>query len=156
MTRYRLAPSPIGQLVISGDDVVTGIRFERHRGRSPIGDGWRRDDTAFAGAVAELDEWFAGARRSFAFDLRLDGTRLQQRVWAALRAIPFGTTRTYGDVALELGTAARAVGHANARNPLSIVVPCHRLVGARGLTGYAGGLDRKRWLLDHEAVSSSP
>jgi len=106
-------------------------------------------------AAAQLEEYFGGTRNTFELPLATAGTPLQERVWAALRTLPYGRTTTYGRIAAELGMgpgAARAVGTANARNPISIVVPCHRVVGAGGsLTGYAGGLDAKRWLLTHEA-----
>jgi methylated-DNA-[protein]-cysteine S-methyltransferase len=104
-------------------------------------------------AEAQLAEYFAGTRRTFDLDLDPAGTDFQLRAWNALRAIPFGQTISYGQQAVELGEpgAARAVGAANGRNPLSIVVPCHRVVAASGaLTGFAGGLDTKAWLLDHE------
>jgi methylated-DNA-[protein]-cysteine S-methyltransferase len=104
-------------------------------------------------AEAQLAEYFAGARRTFDLDLDPAGTDFQMRAWSALRRIPYGQTISYGEQAAELGEpgAARAVGAANGRNPLSIVVPCHRVVAASGaLTGFAGGLDTKAWLLDHE------
>jgi methylated-DNA-[protein]-cysteine S-methyltransferase len=104
-------------------------------------------------AAGQLAAWFRGALRTFDLPLRPRGTPFQRAVWQELRRIPYGTTRTYGDVAAALGnpTASRAVGAANGRNPISIIVPCHRVIGATGaLTGYAGGLARKRWLLDHE------
>jgi methylated-DNA-[protein]-cysteine S-methyltransferase len=107
----------------------------------------------FARATDQLAEYFAGTRRVFDLPLAPHGTEFQQRVWRALRAITYGETRTYGELALSLGrpSAARAVGAANGKNPLSIVVPCHRVIGATGaLTGYAGGMAAKQWLLDHE------
>lgn len=107
----------------------------------------------------ELDAYFAGNLDRFDTPLAASGTPFQKRVWQALREIPCGATATYGDIARRLGqpTAARAVGLANNRNPLPIVVPCHRVVGANGsLTGFAGGLWRKRWLLDHEQKSRKP
>jgi O-6-methylguanine DNA methyltransferase len=105
-------------------------------------------------AAEQLDQYFAGARRRFDLPLDLPGTPFQQRVWQALSEIPFGETLSYGQLAARIGKpgAARAVGLANNRNPISIIVPCHRVIGADGsLTGYGGGLDRKRWLLAHEA-----
>jgi methylated-DNA-[protein]-cysteine S-methyltransferase len=104
-------------------------------------------------AQGQLEEYFAGTRRDFDLDLDPAGTDFQLRAWQALRTIPYGRTISYGEQAAELGepAAARAVGAANGRNPLSIVVPCHRVVAASGaLTGFAGGLDTKAWLLDHE------
>ena len=103
---------------------------------------------------AQLGEYFAGDRTTFDVDLDLHGTPFQQQVWARLQAIPYGATATYGALATDLGSpgASRAVGMANNKNPVAIIVPCHRVVGASGdLTGYAGGLDRKRFLLDLEA-----
>lgn len=148
LVRFTTLQTPAGELVLAGDDpgAVTGIWFDR-----AIPDGWRRDDDSFAAAREQLADWFTGGRRDLTFEVSVAGTAFQRRVWEALRAIPFGTTRTYGDVARELGTAPRAVGRANGSNPLSVVVPCHRLVGSDGgLRGYLGGTDVKRWLLDHE------
>ncbi len=110
-------------------------------------------DALLAEARRQLDEYFAGDRRGFELPLDPAGTPFQQRAWRALGEVPFGETRTYAAQALQLGLAhgARAIGSANARNPLPVVIPCHRLVGTNGaLTGYAGGLDRKAWLLRHE------
>jgi methylated-DNA-[protein]-cysteine S-methyltransferase len=107
----------------------------------------------FAAAADQLARYFAGTLTRFDLPLALGGTPFQQQVWLALRAVPFGTTVTYGQLADQLGrpTAARAVGLANGHNPVSIIVPCHRVVGSDGsLTGYGGGLDRKRFLLDFE------
>ena len=122
---------------------------------------WAEDDAATPGgshpvlevACAQLDEYFAGERRRFSVPVRLEGTAWEQRVWRELEAIPYGTTTAYGELAVRLGAprAARAVGAANARNPVSILVPCHRVVGARGaLRGYAWGVARKAQLLAHE------
>jgi methylated-DNA-[protein]-cysteine S-methyltransferase len=154
MTTYSLTPSPVGELMLVGDgERLRGLYMEEHR-RGPLVDpAWRRDDGAFAAARAQLAEYFAGERRAFDLDLDPVGTEWQLRVWDALRRIPYGETASYGELAASVCTpaAARAVGAANARNPISIVVPCHRVVGASGLlTGYAGGVERKRWLLDHE------
>ena len=104
--------------------------------------------------AAELRAYFAGELKCFATPVApVVGTAFQQRVWAALRRIPFGTTWSYGELAAEVGSVARAVGGANGANPVSIIVPCHRVIGADGsLTGYAGGMERKRWLLRHEGV----
>ena len=115
---------------------------------------WRRDDDSFGSVRAQLDEYFAGSRKSFDTDLDLRGTEWELGVWQALVRIPYGETRSYGEIAREVCTvrAARAVGLANGRNPVAIIVPCHRVVGADGrLTGFGGGLDRKRSLLDLEA-----
>ena len=131
--------------------MLRGLYLPPHRhAPTPNDGGWTRDDDAFPEARAQLAEYFAGERA--AFDLELDpaGTPWQRRVWAALRDIPHGETRSYGEIARALGApgASRAVGHANGRNPISIVVPCHRVVGSDGrLTGYGGGMERKAALL---------
>ena len=112
-----------------------------------------RDDDALAPVATQLRDYFAGARTRFELPLSPHGTAFQQKVWLALREIPFGRTTTYGQIAVDLGhpTASRAVGLANGRNPIAVIVPCHRVIGANGsLTGFGGGLPRKRWLLDHE------
>lgn len=153
--RFARVTTPIGDLVVAGDGAVHGVLFDPHRGGDPVGSDWKRDDDAFADAAAQLTEWFAGARRDFDFELAPVGTPFQRRVWDALRAIPYGETRTYAEIAASLRTAPRAVGAANGANPFAVVVPCHRLVGTAGLTGYAGGLERKRWLLDFEGQTSS-
>jgi methylated-DNA-[protein]-cysteine S-methyltransferase len=125
------------------------------------GDGDRRDGRAhpvLAAAARQLDEYFAGQREVFELPLAPRGTDFQRAVWAALRAIPHGETRSYEQVAKAIGrpTASRAVGAANGKNPIAIIVPCHRVIGADGsLTGYAGGLPVKRWLLRHERREGS-
>jgi methylated-DNA-[protein]-cysteine S-methyltransferase len=114
-----------------------------------------RDDGAFPQAVEQLEAYFAGELTAFDLALRLDGTDFERRVWDQLLAIPYGETLSYGEVARRLGqpTASRAVGLANGRNPIGIIVPCHRVIGADGtLTGYGGGLPRKRALLDLESA----
>ena len=153
--KHRIVPSPLGALTLVVTDVgaLAGVYVPGHAHLPERPDWGERDDTVAADAAAQLGEYFAGVRTDF--DLVLDprGTDFQRRVWAALREIPYGATWTYGRLAAHLGApgAARAVGLANGRNPLTIVVPCHRVVGASGaLTGYAGGFDRKAWLLAHE------
>jgi methylated-DNA-[protein]-cysteine S-methyltransferase len=108
-----------------------------------------------ARAALQLNEYFAGQRTTFDLPLEAMGSVFEHRVWKALRSIPYGTTTSYGDLAKRLGdpSATRAVGSANGKNPIPIIIPCHRVVGANGdLTGFGGGLDRKRWLLEHEGV----
>jgi len=120
--------------------------------------GWEPADTAFAAAVDQLEEYFAGQRTEFELELELAGTPFQRRVWSALMTIPYGQTRSYGEIAMQLDApgASRAVGLANGRNPIAIIVPCHRVIGANGkLTGYGGGLSRKRALLDLETAKAS-
>ncbi|MDQ6927497.1 MAG: methylated-DNA--[protein]-cysteine S-methyltransferase [Actinomycetota bacterium] len=153
----RSVASPIGLISLAGDgERLSGVYMTDHK-RAPLLDGARRDDEAFAETVRQLAEWFDGRRTTF--DLAVDprGTAFQLTVWKALVDIPFGETVTYGELAANVGQpgAARAIGHAVARNPVSIIVPCHRVVGAKGvLTGFAGGLERKRWLLDHERTAA--
>jgi methylated-DNA-[protein]-cysteine S-methyltransferase len=153
MIRYRMVESPIGPLTLAGSDhALTHLLMADHA-HAPDRAGWRRDDTAFSAAAVQLDAYFAGDRTEFDLDLELGGTDFQRRVWSALLTIPYGQTRSYGQIADQIGapSASRAVGLANGRNPISIIVPCHRVIGSNGsLTGYGGGLDRKRALLDLE------
>jgi methylated-DNA-[protein]-cysteine S-methyltransferase len=153
-TYYSYLDSPLGPILLRGDgQFVTGLFLPRHkRGPEPQSD-WRRDDGALALIRAQLTEYFAGERDAFDVPLRLSGTPFQQRVWQELTRIPYGTTISYGQLAKRVGrpTASRAVGAANGRNPVSIIVPCHRVIGAGGqLTGYGGGLENKEWLLAWE------
>ena len=149
-----MIPSPVGELVLVGDEAgLRGLYLPDHRHAPPVDPAWRRDPGPFAEAREQLDAYFAGERTTFDLRLRAVGTPFQREVWAALEGIPYGETRGYGELAAQLGRpgAARAVGLANGRNPISIVVPCHRVVGAGGaLTGYGGGLAAKRALLDLE------
>ncbi|MCL2781678.1 MAG: methylated-DNA--[protein]-cysteine S-methyltransferase [Actinomycetia bacterium] len=154
--RYAHIDSPLGALLLVGDESgLAGLHLTTGRGAITPSPAWEPAATAdFADARAQLDEYFAGARQRFELALRPAGTPYQLRVWAALRDIPYGATTSYGELAAAIGSpaGARAVGLANGRNPISIIVPCHRVVGADGsLTGYGGGLPAKRWLLDHEA-----
>jgi len=143
--------TPIGELLITGDGrAVTALDMAPFE-RPATG---RRDDPSLEAAWVQLEEYFAGTRTRFDLELVTAGTDFQQRVWAALRTIPYGTTVSYGELAGRVGNprASRAVGMANNRNPIAIIVPCHRVIGADGsLTGYGGGLDRKQMLLDLEA-----
>jgi methylated-DNA-[protein]-cysteine S-methyltransferase len=153
-TRYRIIESPIGPLTIAGDgETITNLTMD-DQSHPPRGtDAWRRDDSAFDDVVAQLDAYFEGDLREFDVPLQLAGTEFQQRVWNALLDIPYGETESYGQLATRIGqpTAFRAVGLANGRNPVAIIVPCHRVIGSSGsLIGYGGGLDRKRALLDLE------
>jgi methylated-DNA-[protein]-cysteine S-methyltransferase len=153
-TRHTVVDSPLGALTLVAEgDALTGVYFEGHlRGPSPDALG-SREDAGFEDARGQLEEYFAGRRQSFDLPLAPRGEPFQRRVWALLEQIPYGETRSYGQLARELGdpALAQAVGAANGRNPLSVIVPCHRVVGADGsLTGYAGGLERKRLLLDLE------
>lgn len=150
--------TPIGTLTLVASTAGLRAVLWPHDDPARVRLGERSDNTAdptLATAAVQLGEYLAGSRRSF--DLPLDpvGTDFQRSAWEALRQIPFGTTISYGEQAERIGDRrkARAVGAANARNPLSIVVPCHRVVGSTGsLTGFAGGVDTKAWLLAHEAA----
>jgi methylated-DNA-[protein]-cysteine S-methyltransferase len=152
---YTTVASPIGELLlVGGEEGLRGLFMQPHRHGPAVGPGWRRDPGALAGATSQLEEYFAGERTQFELPLAPHGTPFQQDVWALLCEIPFGETTSYGALATRLGRPdrARAVGAANGRNPISIVVPCHRVIGAGGaLVGYGGGLERKRALLAHEA-----
>jgi methylated-DNA-[protein]-cysteine S-methyltransferase len=153
--RFSLLDSPIGELLLLADGTgLRGLVMERREGGHAVDPAWRRDDAALAPVREQLAAYFAGERREFDLELAPQGTAFQQRVWAALREIPYGETTSYGELADRLGRpgAARAVGLANGRNPIAVIVPCHRVIGADGtLTGFGGGLERKRALLAHEA-----
>lgn len=176
MSWFEVMETPLGELFVGGSARgVHRIDFVRdHRNGHPgdydvaywadrleleSGESAMRDAEAAREAVDQLREYLEGARREFTFALAPVGTDWQQAVWRELRTIPFGATTTYGAIAHTLGrpSAARAVGASVGRNPIGIVVPCHRVVGASGaLTGYAGGMDRKRWLLDLESRVAWP
>ncbi|HYJ75829.1 MAG TPA: methylated-DNA--[protein]-cysteine S-methyltransferase [Kineosporiaceae bacterium] len=159
---WTLLPTPVGELLLTTDgDALTAVFFERHRGGHDerplsLARGGVRDDEhpVLAAATTQLGEYFARERQVFDLPLAPAGTVFQQRVWQALLDIPYGATTSYGEIARRLGQppgASRAVGLANGSNPISIIIPCHRVVGSDGsLTGYGGGLDRKRYLLDLE------
>ncbi|MCV6606350.1 MAG: methylated-DNA--[protein]-cysteine S-methyltransferase [Porticoccaceae bacterium] len=140
--------SPIGNIRISADDKgLTELRFRDQ----PLSDA--SQNALLAKTARQLGEYFAGERQVFDLPLNPAGTDFQQRVWQQLLSVGFGDTTNYGSIASNLGkpTASRAVGAANGQNPISIIVPCHRIIGSSGkLTGYAGGLERKQWLLNHE------
>lgn len=153
--KFRVIESPIGPLLLARDDA--GLREIRFGKGAPfsIPDDWAQDHEALEDCAAQLDEYFAGRRKSFDLDLAPAGTAFQRSVWSALLAIPFGRTVSYRDVAKMSGRpgSVRAVGAANGANPIPIVIPCHRVIGADGsLTGYGGGLENKKWLLRHEGV----
>ena len=151
---HTVVESPIGPLTLVADDgALTALLMEVHRHGAKNPERGPRDDTAFGSAREQLDAYFAGDLTTFDLPVKPEGTEFQQRVWKALQEIPFGQTCSYGELASSLGDpgASRAVGLANGRNPISIVIPCHRVIGADGsLTGYGGGIERKRFLLDHE------
>ncbi|MDN0200821.1 methylated-DNA--[protein]-cysteine S-methyltransferase [Streptomyces sp. S.PNR 29] len=155
MKQHTVIDSPYGPLTLVADDgVLCGLYMTGQRHRPPEETFGARDDTLFGEAEEQLEAYFAGELKEFTLPLRLSGTPFQRSVWDQLCRIPYGETRTYGDLAAALGnpTASRAVGLANGRNPIGIIVPCHRVIGAGGsLTGYGGGLDRKKRLLDFES-----
>ncbi|MDT9698120.1 methylated-DNA--[protein]-cysteine S-methyltransferase [Streptomyces sp. P17] len=158
MHQHTVIDSPYGPLTLVADDgVLCGLYMTEQRHRPPEETFGTRDDTLFGAAEEQLEAYFAGELKEFALELRLNGTPFQRSVWDQLRRIPYGETRSYGDLADALGNpgASRAVGLANGKNPIGIIVPCHRVVGANGsLTGYGGGLDRKQRLLEFEGGSA--
>lgn len=162
-TAYLTMPSPVGELLLTAtDEGLTRVWFEEHRHGGPRSAEWRSAeevggaaDRILRDAREQLDAYFAGERTTFDLPLAAAGTPFQERVWEALRSIPFGHTTSYGEIAIRMGEpkAVRAVGAANGRNPIPIIVPCHRVIGANGdLTGFGGGIERKRWLLEHEGA----
>ncbi len=161
MTSYSIVATPVGDLLLTASETaLTRLLFPRADGTHDIKTDWLADDALSTGASPilaavrrQLSEYFAGVRQQFNIPLHATGTVFQQRVWQALRDIPYGETIAYGTLAERIGNpkAVRAVGLANGRNPISIIVPCHRVIGANGsLTGYGGGLERKTLLLDLE------
>lgn len=153
MDIYTTIDSPMGEILLVGDgSVLTRVTFDVASAQA----GWRREPLAFAEAERQFGEYFAGGRTSFDLPLGARGTEFQERVWAEVAAVPYGTTTSYGALAARIGAPAdriRAVGAAIGANPLLIVVPCHRVVAANGaLTGYAGGLERKHALLTLEGA----
>jgi methylated-DNA-[protein]-cysteine S-methyltransferase len=149
MIVYGVVPAPFGELLVAKNgNAVVEIRFE------PGTIDARRDDGAVADVAAQLQQYFRGERSAFELPLAPRGTEFQQLVWRALQRIPYGETRSYSDIAREIGrpAAVRAVGAANGANPIPIVIPCHRVVGSNGsLTGFGGGIETKRWLLALES-----
>lgn len=155
MRYFFVMPSPVGELTLTEEDgQLVGLSFERGR----ISDAAEQPTPLLLCVKTQLEEYFSGRRRAFDLPLAPKGTPFQQAVWQALRQIPYGETRTYGEIAVQIGRprAARAVGMANRQNPIAVLQPCHRVIGASGrLTGYAGGLDRKEYLLRLEQKSGA-
>jgi methylated-DNA-[protein]-cysteine S-methyltransferase len=167
-TYYDVVDSPVGRLLLTGAPpagappadgmrALTGLYLlDAGAHSASVADGWIHRPGGFGAASAQLGEYFAGERTEFDLPLAPHGTPFQLAVWAELTRIPYGETASYGEVAAALGkspVASRAVGLANGRNPISIIVPCHRVIGADGsLTGYGWGLERKEWLLRHEGA----
>jgi len=158
-TRSRIVETPVGVITLAGDEALTRLWMHDQAHSPTDADAYSSDPQAFEDVVAQLEAYFAGELFDFDVPLRLDGTTFQRRVWNALREIPFGETASYGEIASRIGqpNASRAVGLANGRNPIAIIVPCHRVIGSNGsLTGYGGGLERKRWLLELEEQRHQP
>ncbi len=157
---YTTIDSPIGELLLLGDGrALHGLYMQDGRRPMAIAPGWRPSPSAFGEEIEQLAEYFAARRMSFEVTLAMYGTPFQLRVWRALQEIGYGETISYGELArrIDLPSAARAVGMANGCNPIGIIVPCHRVIGADGtLTGYGGGLERKRLLLELEARALAP
>jgi methylated-DNA-[protein]-cysteine S-methyltransferase len=153
-TYYSFLDSPLGPLLVYGDgEFVTGLFLSKPDDTWSIDASWQKSEAPFSTVREQLAEYFAGTRQEFDISIKLDGTPFQRRVWRELTRIPFGATISYAQLARRIGkpSASRAVGHANSRNPISILVPCHRVIGADGkLTGYAGGIANKEWLLTWE------
>ncbi|MFG1932316.1 methylated-DNA--[protein]-cysteine S-methyltransferase [Mycobacterium sp. NPDC048908] len=156
---FRSMDSPVGKLTLAGKQGRLMHLRMVDQTYEPSRDGWVPDDDAFSEAVDQLEAYFAGELTEFDVDLDLVGTAFQRKVWEALLTIPYGETRSYGEIARQIGTPAafRAVGLANGHNPIGIIVPCHRVIGSNGgLTGYGGGIDRKRALLALEKSRTAP
>ncbi len=151
---YGFTATPIGKVLLVGaGSALTGLYMADHAHTPPAAESWAPDHGELDYVRRQLDDYFSGARCEFDVTTRPPGTPFQRAVWSMLEAIPYGTTVTYGEIAGRLGrpSAYRAVGAANGQNPISIVIPCHRVIGAGGgLTGYGWGLERKAWLLRHE------
>ena len=156
-TYYTRIESPIEPLLLASDgESLTSLFMVTQRHGPFFSESWKRDDNAkpFAEARRQMEAYFAGELTEFDLPLNMIGTEFQKTVWRELLNIPFGVTISYGELAERVGnpSASRAVGAANGRNPISIIVPCHRVIGSNGkLTGYGGGIERKEWLLAHES-----
>ena len=148
---YHIVESPIGPILLAGDEEgLKYVNFLKGKTKIEVPDGWVENEDFFSEISRQLEAYFAGKLKSFEVKLAPEGTEFQKSVWRALCEIPYGETRTYKDIAIYIGNlkAYRAVGLANNRNPISIIVPCHRVIGTNGkLTGYASGLDVKEFLL---------
>ena len=152
--QYCTINSPVGKLLLAGDgDALKLVSFQDGTHPTSINSDWDHDETPFRDAIEQLNAYFAGELKTFTLKLKPEGTEFQQKVWQQLRSIPYGQTTSYGQIARALGNpqASRAVGAANGKNPISIVVPCHRVVGSSGsLVGFGGGLSIKETLLSLE------
>ena len=152
--QYCLTNSPVGKLLLAGDnEALRLISFQDGAHPTPCDPSWTYDEAPFRGAISQIKDYFAGKLKTFTLNLKPEGTSFQQKVWQQLRSIPYGQTTSYGQIARAVGDpqASRAVGAANGKNPLSIVIPCHRVIGTSGkLVGYGGGLNIKESLLSLE------
>ncbi|MBC6961221.1 MAG: methylated-DNA--[protein]-cysteine S-methyltransferase [Nitrosomonas sp.] len=161
MNYYTFLESPVDRLLLTSDGkFLTGVymEIEIQKLLPRMTDDWRQDAAPFTEAIAQLNAYFAGELIQFDLLMKATGTPFQEAVWQSLTAIPYGETVSYKNIAerLHLPKAARAVGMANGQNPISIIIPCHRVIGANGkLTGYGGGIHRKQWLLAHEDKQTS-
>jgi methylated-DNA-[protein]-cysteine S-methyltransferase len=161
MTIYCYVDSPIGQLLLTSDgESLTGLYMGTPSKSPQLDSDWAEKPNAapLSEAARQLEEYFAGNRKVFDLPLKMQGTEFQKRVWRQLTQIPFGETWSYGQLAKRLDNpnGSRAVGLANGRNPIAVIVPCHRVIGADGsLTGFGGGIPRKQWLLSHEGIPSN-
>lgn len=158
MKRFAELASPLGPILVTSEDAVLTRLYLRYD-RVPAGTGWTEDASAFRDVAAQLDGYWAGGLTVFDVPIKTEGTAFQKRVWAVLSEIPYGTTVSYGELATAIGTprAVRAVGRANGSNPISIIVPCHRVIGRDGsLTGYGGGIANKKRLLELEGIHFVP
>lgn len=155
---YHIMQSPIGDLLLAGDeDALHFVHFQNGPSPTQPARDWQRSDTPFREAMRQLRAYFNGKLQQFDLPLAPEGTEFQMRVWRALRSIPYGETWSYGELARRIRkpTASRAVGAANGRNPIPVIIPCHRVIGANGaLTGFGGGLPIKRKLLALEGCLS--
>jgi methylated-DNA-[protein]-cysteine S-methyltransferase len=162
MTIYTFMESPVGPIQLLTDgEALTGLFMNQHKGGPETGEDWVRDDdnAVLSEARRQLTAYFTGEQKDFDLPLAPRGTEFQKRVWEALKQIPYGVTISYGELARRIGDpkASRAVGLANGSNPISIIVPCHRVIGANGkLTGYGGGIERKKTLLELEGAMAKP
>jgi methylated-DNA-[protein]-cysteine S-methyltransferase len=161
MKIYCHVDSPIGSLLLTSDgESLTGLYMGAPSKSPELGSDWleKPDGSPLPDAARQLDEYFAGKRKLFDLPLKLEGTEFQKRVWRQLTKIPFGETWSYGQLAKRLNNpnGSRAVGLANGRNPIAVIVPCHRVIGADGsMTGFGGGIPRKQWLLAHEGLPAN-
>lgn len=153
---FTYMPTPIGDLLIVGEgETLSLVSFPTGSRTKPPPDGAHRNDSAFTAARQQLAAYFAGELKQFDVPLQLNGTAFQNKIWTVLMGIPFGETTSYGALAKKVGSpkASRAVGAANGANPIPIIIPCHRVIGAnKSLTGFGGGLETKQFLLEHEGV----